>query len=554
MPFTINGIVPDLIINPHAIPSRMTVGHLIECLLGKVCTIAGREGDATPFNGVQVSEVSEVLEQYGYKGDGTEILYNGETGEPMEARIFIGPTYYQRLKHMVSDKIHCLSMDHEVLTLQGWKTFSQITFDDKIACLKDDCLVYENPTGLLHYPDHVGDMYEISNSSIDLNVTTNHRMYVSKMHGRAGTWQPYELVEANEIIGRHRKYKKDAIWESDDYQFVLPGKVEKILDMDAWLTYLGLWITNGWVNKNPQSLNKGHYKVNNVQTVVDSIRKLGFNYYVTESKVTIDNYQLWSYMEQFRTGESTKFLPDWVFKLSSRQARVLINAMVLGVRKEYKIYVSAREDRNYYTSSSKLADQFTQLCLHAGWSSSVFTLSNHDVLRISINESKLSPSVNNLDYSGYSQQIERVYENIKCPVFCLQVPSEVFYVRRNGKSVWTGNSRSTGPVTKLTRQPLEGRAKDGGLKLGEMERDVLCSHGSANVLKDRMFYNSDPYRVHICKLCGTICQTDLDKQRFLCKCIKGGNTTEIAQVYLPYACKLFFQELMAMNILPRIKV
>lgn len=221
MPFTEDGIVPDLIINPHAIPSRMTIGHLIECLLGKVCTIMGREGDSTPFNGVQVSEISALLEQCGYAGDGTEVLYNGESGEPMEARIFIGPTYYQRLKHMVKDKEH---------------------------------------------------------------------------------------------------------------------------------------------------------------------------------------------------------------------------------------------------------------------------------------------------------------------------------------------SRASGPVTKLTRQPLEGRAKDGGLKVGEMERDVICSHGAAFMLKDRMFYNSDPYRVHVCKLCGTICQADLDKQRFLCKCVKGGNTTEIAQVYIPYACKLFFQELMAMSILPRIKV
>lgn len=221
MPFTEDGIVPDLIINPHAIPSRMTIGHLIECLLGKVCTLTGKEGDATPFNGMQVTDVAKLLEECGYAGDGTEVLYNGESGEPMEARIFIGPTYYQRLKHMVNDKIH---------------------------------------------------------------------------------------------------------------------------------------------------------------------------------------------------------------------------------------------------------------------------------------------------------------------------------------------SRSTGPVTKLTRQPLEGRAKDGGLKLGEMERDVLCSHGAAYMLKDRMFYNSDPYRIHVCKLCGTICQADLDKQRFLCKCVKGGNTTEIVQVYIPYACKLFFQELMAMSIVPRIKV
>lgn len=219
MPFTEDGIVPDIIINPHAIPSRMTIGHLIECLLGKVSVLAGREGDSTPFTGLQVSEIAEALEQYGFAGDGTEVLYNGDSGEPLPARIFIGPTYYQRLKHMVKDKRH---------------------------------------------------------------------------------------------------------------------------------------------------------------------------------------------------------------------------------------------------------------------------------------------------------------------------------------------SRSSGPVTKLTRQPLEGRSKEGGLRFGEMERDALISHGTANMLKDRLFFNSDPYRVHVCKLCGTICQSDLDRQRFLCKCVKGGNTTEIAQVYIPYACKLFFQELMAMSIAPRI--
>ena len=239
---------------------------------------------------------------------------------------------------MVKDKEHCLTMDHEVLTLNGWKFFQDITFSDKIACLKDDCLVYENPTGLLSYPDFEGDLYEISNSSIDLKVTTNHRMYVSKTYGRAQIWQPYELIEANDIIGKHRKYKKDAVWDVNDYQFTLPSCIsnsvlqeEKQLDMDAWLTYLGIWVAEGWVNKNAKHCKQIHYstticqcKTRVKEVIVNSIEKLGFDYGIQDNgtKIIINNKQLWSYLEQFSLGASNKFLPDWGFKLSTLQVRL----------------------------------------------------------------------------------------------------------------------------------------------------------------------------------------------------------------------------------------
>nr|CAB3493885.1 unnamed protein product [Digitaria exilis] len=106
MPWTIEGITPDIIVNPHAIPSRMTIGQLIECIMGKVAAHMGREGDATPFTDVTVDNISKALHKCNYQMRGFETMYNGHTGRKLTAMIFLGPTYYQRLKHMVDDKIH----------------------------------------------------------------------------------------------------------------------------------------------------------------------------------------------------------------------------------------------------------------------------------------------------------------------------------------------------------------------------------------------------------------------------------------------------------------
>lgn len=106
MPFTAEGVVPDIIVNPHAIPSRMTIAQLIECLLGKVVVFQGCEGDATPFTDVTVEDISKRLHAMGYQRHGNEAVYQGHTGRPLCARVFIGPTFYQRLKHLVDDKVH----------------------------------------------------------------------------------------------------------------------------------------------------------------------------------------------------------------------------------------------------------------------------------------------------------------------------------------------------------------------------------------------------------------------------------------------------------------
>ena len=111
MPFTKDGLVPDIIINPHALPSRMTIGHLLECLLSKCGAMNGTIIDGTPFCNYDFEPMFETLEKdFNLHRYGDEVMYNGMTGEQLHSDIFIGPTYYERLKHMSGEK-NKLSID-----------------------------------------------------------------------------------------------------------------------------------------------------------------------------------------------------------------------------------------------------------------------------------------------------------------------------------------------------------------------------------------------------------------------------------------------------------
>ena len=114
MPFTSDGLKPDIIINPHAIPSRMTIAQLKETLLGKVLLELGLFGDGTSFGELDIKDICKHLQSAGYESNGNQRMYNGLTGETLESTVFIGPAFYQRLKHMVSDKMHSRSYGPKV--------------------------------------------------------------------------------------------------------------------------------------------------------------------------------------------------------------------------------------------------------------------------------------------------------------------------------------------------------------------------------------------------------------------------------------------------------
>ena len=164
MPYTKDGIVPDLIMNPHAVPSRMTIAQLVECVLGKACVHLGGHGNGTPFVDCNLENIQKVLEDFNYERYGNEVLYNGRTGEQMSVSIFIGPTFYQRLKHLVDDKIHSRSHGPIVqLTRQpseGRARDGGLRFGE----MERDCMISHGTVQLL--------------KERMLDVSDNYRLYV----------------------------------------------------------------------------------------------------------------------------------------------------------------------------------------------------------------------------------------------------------------------------------------------------------------------------------------------------------------------------------------
>lgn len=551
----------------------------------------------------------------------------------------------------------------EVLTDHGWLQIQHIDINlHKVATLKEGgFLDYVKPSGLSAY-DYKGDMYYLETQQLKMCATKNHKLYV-KAHGS----NHYELKRTPLVFGKSVQFKKSAI-NSLPYQefhtaYSEDGVPEKYV-MDDWLKLLGVFISNGFMD----SIS---YKIilNHRDYIRYILNKLNISYGIDDNRVIILKYDYPAIWNEFRKIISNEYhLPNYVWNLSQLQSQILLVNIMNG--NSYNI------DTGYYTSNYELANEITQLALHAGWSASLKNISAecnstyNCILSVRVVKYKNEPFINNRKNSLH---IER-YEYYEGMVYCLEVPDthiHVYYSRDDQFSppCWTGNSSrhgqkgicgillrdsdmpmtkdgmrpeiivnphaipsrmtigqlyetqmgnycamkgthtdatvfkyvdietigneleamgmnrygyhrlysgitgefidcmifmgptyyqrlqkfvidavysiSNGPSDVLSRQPLDGKASGGGIRLGEMERDVICSHGSSKFLQEKFFDHSDGFTEYICR-CGKAAIVNVAKNIYKCKYC--GDNADIAAVPTSWSSKLFVQEMETMNV------
>lgn len=391
----------------------------------------------------------------------------------------------------------CYDNKTEILTNNGFKFFKDLKGDEKVACLNpvSNELEFHKPKGYIKEP-FKGKLNCGQNSLIDYAVTPNHNMYVSVADSLTQKNLDFKLIQSEKVFGKNMHFKKDAIWIGEESEVMVISKIyeqnkvynlklevagENViennldsrsdkyfedlnLNMDLWLKFFGFWIAEGWTSTTPGLFQVGVAQTKNngyLEEIFDTLQQLGFNpTYTNDNKqVRVFDKRLWKYLSQFGKAEN-KFVPKEILNLCPRQLNIFLdwflkgdgNQETDGIRfdkryNEVRNYSSSR--KRGYTVSKTLADNIQEICLKLGVISTITNrglrnsimkdgrkvIAKHDAYVISIGSNSKRSRKTPLLRADDQTQLD--YDDF---VYCVEVPHNIIYVRRNGKTMWCGNS------------------------------------------------------------------------------------------------------------------
>jgi len=390
----------------------------------------------------------------------------------------------------IGDKL-CLTDDHDVLTQdRRWIPINEIKLEDKVAQLNPitNQIEYVNPVELFEYNMDNEDIYEVESQGVSLRTTLNHRMWV-KLEDK------FDLIEAKDIINKNVEYAT----LDDNYASI---KCDMSYKVELVYKYSG--------------------KVYCIQvpTHIFMVRRHGRIVWTGNST---------RHGQKGTTGALVTSC-DMPFTASGIQPDVILNPNCIPSRMTIAqlleaIYSKVGALECDYIDGTPFQDN------------NDITDANEILRKYGFEDYGLETM-----YSGFTG------EKMEARIFLCPT----YYLRLKHLAMDKMHARASGPKQILTRQPPDGRARDGGLRWGEMERDVGIAHGAAFLLREKLLEASDKYMVYVCNICGLFANKMPKKDVYHCQSCK--NSTRISKVILPYAFKLLIQELMSVQILPRLKV
>ena len=346
----------------------------------------------------------------------------------------------------------CYSDDTEVLTDSGWKLFQEVAYADKLATLSSDGVIeYQEPVELVDVL-YKGDLLHFKGTKFDLKVTPNHNVYAS--HYSRTEQSDFRHYRADRLERGTWRLKRDGVWKGEYREsFTIPeyqktwqsgmdyhieksfNKPEVLLPMDAWLRFLGYYVSEGCsqnhqvtITQNPSS---PEYK-----PILESLESLGFPYkiYNREDHIIIHDVQLASYLREIcGEGSLNKRTPDFVKSLCPAQIEIYLDSLLGGD--------GYRAAEVYTTSSKRLANDIQELLLKIELSGNIHVIPE----KSSFNGSYISKETYQISTLRFNEPWMFCWKHVtresyEGHVYCALVPNHTLYVRRNGTPVWSGNT------------------------------------------------------------------------------------------------------------------